>query len=490
MISGPSQAIDVLLARGAKTVICAEPSAGLDAWVRRAGAALSVAIVVSAGVSGAARPAQDVGVGVKQVVVASVHDLAGKRPPVLRVAPTTKNAKKAEAAPNAKSKSGQLLSRVADLSDVEIRIGGKTYAAMNPLERIRLCKEIASELKLNALGLDWRHLYATVHAETGWASRTGMGLNGKPSVGLAQMEHATAKSLGIDPTDAKQSLVGAAMLLKEAAAWAKVRRHGDKSAALSVYYNLSTKARNQWDGVSLDSLPQATQNHIRNAKDGLALAGRLGAKYEKLVLQAKAHEAEERRMLAQAGDIREGAIQLAAAPGGSDAVVAGVLPGSVVREGGGGETVAEAPLTLAGLVHGLQDLTRKMEDDLDQSRRRLAKAAVAIRESIPSLEAVVAHLEGDSAPAGQGSAFGFGIVQRNRNDQARVDSPVLAAEGGGAANAATALIRRQQMEMAGILEKLSGAAEHQYQQVALQSQAKMIRGARSSESMRAVAVVA
>ena len=132
----------------------------------------------------------------------------------------------------------------------------------------------------------FRSIYAVVQAETGWASREGMGLNGKPSFGLAQMEEATARALGINPSDPREALVGVSRLLKEASAWAKARG-ADKKMALSVYYNLSTKARNAWNGVSADDLPVPTQNHIKNLRDGHRIATALAPKYEKFVLAAQ-----------------------------------------------------------------------------------------------------------------------------------------------------------------------------------------------------------
>jgi hypothetical protein len=37
---------------------------------------------------------------------------------------------------------------------------------------------------------------------------------------------------------------------------------------VSIYYNLSVKGRNKWDGLNTAQLPVETQRHIRNARAG------------------------------------------------------------------------------------------------------------------------------------------------------------------------------------------------------------------------------
>jgi hypothetical protein len=160
----------------------------------------------------------------------------------------------------------------ANLPPVTVIVDGKAYKAINPLERVRLCKEIAQEEKLQRAGLDWKDLYGVVNAETAWVARDGMGRNGRVSYGLAQLEKPTAAALGIaDPSDPRQALHAVSRLIKEAASWG-LRDNG--RAALSVYYNLSSHARAEWDG-KVESLPQETQLHIRNVADGRAIAQRL-----------------------------------------------------------------------------------------------------------------------------------------------------------------------------------------------------------------------
>lgn len=171
----------------------------------------------------------------------------------------------------------------AALQPVKVVIAGKEAFAPHPMQRVRWCKEVAAAHRLAAHGYDWRDVYAMVEAESSWVARDGMGLNKRPSFGLAQMEAATAKSLGIDPHNPRQALDGVAMLLKESDAWARAKGIQDRKLAASVYYNLSTKARNAWDGRSIDGLPVPTKNHIQNRKAGYNNATVLSFKYEKFV---------------------------------------------------------------------------------------------------------------------------------------------------------------------------------------------------------------
>lgn len=350
-----------------------------------------------------------------------------------------------------KGNSESLLAKVVDLSPVTVSIGGKTYDALNPLERIRLCKEVAADMKLNAHGLDWRNIYATVHAETGWAERTGMGLNGKPSFGLAQMEEATAKSLGIDPADPRASLVGVAMLLKEASAWAKARGHENKSAALSIYYNLSSKARNSWDGVSLHDLPQPTQNHIKNMSDGMRLATQLAPKYEKLLQEARrverqealaadaARQADRERVLAQSDAVERSA--------------------AAAKENAGRPGVARESQK-AGAVSGF---------GLDDLARSVSSRFQRVFKVEPRVDASQKRVE-NSRHFGPGASS---LVANGLDFSAR---PVLARPIDTAdRRAAISNLVAQRSSMADMLDRLSGSVRHEFQQVALREQAQLVR---------------
>lgn len=179
---------------------------------------------------------------------------------------------------------------------VEIVYLGKKVLAIDEASRIRLSKEAAQANNLAQVGLDWRDLYGVINAETAWVPRTGMGANGVQSHGLAQFEPATAKAMGVDdPHDHEQALHGAAQLLKEAALWSKSKLAALKlpksvfaeklREGISVYYNLSSAGRRAWNGQNAHELPQATQHHIANAKDGRLLAAIVDKKVQRLQAQ-------------------------------------------------------------------------------------------------------------------------------------------------------------------------------------------------------------
>lgn len=163
---------------------------------------------------------------------------------------------------------------------VTIIMDGKSIKTIAPMDRVRLCKVVAAEQNLKASGLDWKDLYGLIHAETGWVPRDGLGRNGQISRGLAQIEDDTAESLGIDPHNPKQALEGVAALLKDAVKWSQNKGHAATGSALSVYYNLSTRARNKWDGRSVHTLPIETQRHIANVSQGRLFATQLGLAWD------------------------------------------------------------------------------------------------------------------------------------------------------------------------------------------------------------------
>src|SRR5207253_11039829 len=80
----------------------------------------------------------------------------------------------------------------------------------------------------------------------------------------------------------------AARLLREAAVWSaqRVARLGlspEQRAArlregVSVYYNLSSRARSAWSGLNTNQLPVETLRHIRNVRDGARQADQLNAR--------------------------------------------------------------------------------------------------------------------------------------------------------------------------------------------------------------------
>ena len=162
------------------------------------------------------------------------------------------------------AQSNQVVSHTT-LPLIDVKINGVMLKAVAIEDRVRLSKDAASAANLKRAGLDWKDLYAIVNAESDWSPRSAIGRNGKASMGLAQLEAATAKSLNVDPHNTKQALGAVASLLKEATAWSRAKGHSKDSGGISVYYNLSTAARNRWNGDVL-SLPIETQRHISNFK--------------------------------------------------------------------------------------------------------------------------------------------------------------------------------------------------------------------------------
>ena len=120
------------------------------------------------------------------------------------------------------------------------------------------------------------------------AMRLGASKDGTPNLGIAQFEPATAKAIGLtDPTDPVQAVHAAAMHLKDAALWS-ARRIADLNLTpeeraiklregVSIYYNLSSKGRSEWNGLNTAKLPVETRRHIANARLGAQQAADLEA---------------------------------------------------------------------------------------------------------------------------------------------------------------------------------------------------------------------
>lgn len=152
--------------------------------------------------------------------------------------------------------------------------------------RLQVVRTAAAKAGLAEVGLDHRDLYGVIHAESGWVARDGLGKNGVVSRGVAQFEPATARAVGLrNPNDTVQSVEAAAVLLREAAQWSARKLEGLSLApgewsvrmreGVSIYYNLSTRARNAWNGRNSHILPVETQHHIRNARHGALIASRI-----------------------------------------------------------------------------------------------------------------------------------------------------------------------------------------------------------------------
>ena len=162
-------------------------------------------------------------------------------------------------------------------------------APLEPAVRLRLARSAADKAGLHEVGLDFRDVYGVISAETSWVPRAGLGRNGVVSQGLAQFEPATARAVGLkNPNDAVEAVHAAARLLREAAVWSAQRIAGlglgpDQRAAklregVSIYYNLSTRARSTWSGLNTASLPAETLRHIHNVREGARQADQLNAR--------------------------------------------------------------------------------------------------------------------------------------------------------------------------------------------------------------------
>jgi hypothetical protein len=176
----------------------------------------------------------------------------------------------------------------SELRWVPVRVGDREVFTPDAASRLLLAQSAAARAGLGEVGLDFRDVYGLINAETSWVPRPGLGRNGVVSAGLAQFEPATARAVGLrNPNDPVAAVHAAAVLLKEAAQWsarriAALHLGPDAYAAklregISVYYNLSSRARQAWSGRNARQLPVETQRHIRNVRAGVQQAERLQA---------------------------------------------------------------------------------------------------------------------------------------------------------------------------------------------------------------------
>ncbi len=169
---------------------------------------------------------------------------------------------------------------------VPIKFDGEKAKTLDEASRLLLAQAAADRAGLQQVGLSFEDVYGVINAETSWVPRKGLGRNGVTSKGLAQFEPRTAKGLGLtNPNDPVQAVYAAALNMKHGAEWA-----ADKIAPLnlppeqyaqklregvSIYYNLSIKGRNKWDGLNTTELPIETQRHILNVRAGAEKAADL-----------------------------------------------------------------------------------------------------------------------------------------------------------------------------------------------------------------------
>lgn len=174
----------------------------------------------------------------------------------------------------------------ASIKWVPVRYGGDVMKTLDEPSRLLLAQAAAEKARLHEVGLTFEDVYGLIDAETSWIPRNGMGKNGVVSIGLAQFEPRTARGLGLkNPNDPVQAVLAAAVNMKHGAQWAEDKiahlkltpeQRADKiREGVSIYYNLSVKGRNKWDGTNTGKLPVETRRHIQNTRDGAAEATEL-----------------------------------------------------------------------------------------------------------------------------------------------------------------------------------------------------------------------
>lgn len=174
-----------------------------------------------------------------------------------------------------------------------VRLGDNVLKTPDPQSRLLLTQAAATKAGLSEVGLSHRDVYGIINAETSWIPRTGASKDGTPNLGIAQFEPATAKAIGLtNPADPVEAVHAAAMHLKDAARWSAKRIAGLKLTeeqratklreGVSIYYNLSTKGRNNWNGLNTAKLPVETRRHIANARLGARQAAELEAELAEL----------------------------------------------------------------------------------------------------------------------------------------------------------------------------------------------------------------
>jgi hypothetical protein len=179
------------------------------------------------------------------------------------------------------------------LNWLPVRYAGQPLKTPDAQSRLLLVQSAAQRAELHEVGLNYRDVYGIINAETTWIPRMGASKNGTPNLGIAQFEPATAKGLGLkDPSDPVESVHVAALHLKEAAEWSARKISGLKLTpeqraqklreGVSIFYNLSIKGRNKWNGLNTAKLPIETQRHIANARKGAREAAELEAQLREL----------------------------------------------------------------------------------------------------------------------------------------------------------------------------------------------------------------
>ena len=249
-----------------------------------AAAALTSQVLPSLDASGATVSAA---AAVARTAAATTHTAAAAVAAVTKAAP--------EAAPGASVATPVAAAAIRFASDealraqmkwVPVRYAGEKTQTLDEASRLLLAQAAARKAGLHEVGLGFEDVYGLIEAETSWIPRDGKGRNGVTSLGLAQFEPRTARGLGLkDPRDPVQAVYAAAVNMKHGAEWAEDKianleltpeQRAEKiREGVSIYYNLSIKGRNKWNGVNTAQLPLETQRHIRNTRQGAEKAADL-----------------------------------------------------------------------------------------------------------------------------------------------------------------------------------------------------------------------
>jgi len=267
----------IALIAGAATL-----SSHVTPWAPAAGADVAGAPVATSRIAGAAAAATSAAAAVAKTTAAATTSAAAAVAAVAAKSPAVPPAIRAATA-FAVGSEQELRERI---KWVPVRWGGEKTRTLDEESRLLLAAAAADRADLDEVGLTFEDVYGVIDAETSWVPRKGMGRNGVSSHGLAQFEARTARGLGLkDPNDPVQAVYAAAVNMKHGAEWAADRiSHLDLTPeqraekireGVSVYYNLSIRGRNKWDGLNTAQLPLPTQRHIRNVRAGAEKASDL-----------------------------------------------------------------------------------------------------------------------------------------------------------------------------------------------------------------------
>ena len=254
-----------------------------------AAAALTSQVLPSMDVSGATMSSATVSAAaaVARTAAATSHTAAAAVAAVTRAAPAAvPGASLASPVATAAIRFASDESLRAEMKWVPVRYAGEKTKTLDEASRLLLAQAAADKAGLKDVGLGFQDVYGVIQAETSWIPRSGKGRNGVTSLGLAQFEPRTARGLGLkDPHDPVQAVYAAAMNMKHGAEWAEDKianleltpeeRAEKIREGVSIYYNLSIKGRNKWNGINTAELPVETQRHIRNTRRGAEKAADL-----------------------------------------------------------------------------------------------------------------------------------------------------------------------------------------------------------------------